>query len=235
MKPVRLQKYLASTGIGSRRHCEQLIREGKVVVNGIGARIGMSVVPGKERVTVQGREVKPQTGRIVVMLNKPAGYLSTCRPGREKGLLVTRLVDLGCRLYPAGRLDRDSEGLLILTNDGDLALRLTHPRYGKEKEYEVELDRPCDRSVVQELKKGVQLGDGPAEAVRVRRTGSGRLQVVLTQGRKRQLRRMLQVLGYEVTRLKRVRVAGLMLDKLKPGEWRQLTDKEVKEKLLGNC
>src|SRR5512139_1687639 len=143
MKPERLQKYLASAGVGSRRHCEELITAGRVRVNGVTATLGQSVTPGKDRVEYRGREVKPETEKVVVAVNKPAGYLSACFRGREEGWLVTELVDLPFRLYPVGRLDRDSEGLLLLTNDGELALELTHPRYGKEKEYEVELDRPA--------------------------------------------------------------------------------------------
>ena len=133
MKPERLQKYLASAGVGSRRYCEELIVAGRVQVNGAPAKLGQSVTPGKDRVAYRGRDVKPEAEKVVVAVNKPAGYLSACFRGHEEGWLVTELVDLPFRLYPVGRLDRDSEGLLLLTNDGDLALELTHPRYGKEK------------------------------------------------------------------------------------------------------
>ena len=231
MKPERLQKYLASAGVGSRRYCEELIVAGRVQVNGVPAKLGQSVTPGKDRVEYRGREVKPEAEKVVVAVNKPAGYLSACFRGHEEGWLVTELVDLPFRLYPVGRLDRDSEGLLLLTNDGDLALELTHPRYGKEKEYEVELDRPAGPELCERLQKSVQLADGPARAVRATATGQGRLSVVLADGRKRQLRRMLEALGCKVVRLRRVRIAGLRLGDLPSGKWRRLSAQEVKEKL----
>jgi len=231
MEPVRLQKYLASAGVGSRRHCEELIVAGRVRVNGVPATLGQSVTPGQDRVEYRGREVKPEAERVVVAVNKPAGYLSACFRGREEGWLVTELVDLPFRLYPVGRLDRDSEGLLLLTNDGDLALELTHPRYGKEKEYEVELDRPATPELCQRLQKDLQLADGPARAVHATITARGSLRVVLAEGRKRQLRRMLEALGCKVLRLRRVRIAGLRLGDLPSGKWRRLSAQEVKEKL----
>jgi 23S rRNA pseudouridine2605 synthase len=231
MKPERLQKYLASAGVGSRRYCEELITAGRVLVNGVPAKLGQSVRPGEDRVEYRGREVKPQSEKVVVAVNKPAGYLSACFRGHEEGWLVTELVDLPFRLYPVGRLDRDSEGLLLLTNDGDLALELTHPRYGKEKEYEVELDRPAGPELCERLQKSVQLSDGPARAVRATATGQGRLSVVLAEGRKRQVRRMLEALGCKVIRLRRVRIAGLRLGDLPAGKWRRLSEQEVKEKL----
>jgi 23S rRNA pseudouridine2605 synthase len=231
MKPERLQKYMASAGVGSRRHCEELISAGQVRVNGVPAKVGQSVTPGVDHVEFRGREVKPQQEKVVIALNKPAGYLSACFRGMEEGWLVTELVDVPFRLYPVGRLDRDSEGLLLLTNDGDLALHMTHPRYGKEKEYEVELDRPADFGLIGRLRKGVQLSDGPARAVRASITTAGNLSLVLAEGRKRQVRRMLQALGCTVVGLRRVRIGGLRLGDLPRGKWRRLTESEVREKL----
>jgi 23S rRNA pseudouridine2605 synthase len=231
MKPERLQKYLASCGVGSRRHCEELIAAGRVRVNGVTAKLGQPVTPGADRIEYRGREVKPEAEKVVVAVNKPAAYLSACFRGKEEGWLVTELVDLPLRLYPVGRLDRDSEGLLLLTNDGDLALELTHPRYGKEKEYEVELDRPVGPELCERLQKSVQLSDGPARAVRTSLIGPNHLSVVLAEGRKRQLRRMLEALGCRVVRLRRIRIAGLRLGDLPLGKWRRLSEQEVKEKL----
>jgi len=228
---VRLQRFLASLGLGSRRACERFITEGRVKVNGRVAELGSSVEPGRDRVLLDGRRLGRPQRRVVVVLHKPKGFLSTCRRGREEGRLVTELVDVGARLFPAGRLDRDSEGLLVLTNDGALALRLTHPRFGKEKEYEAILDRPADKALVRRLVTGVRLADGPARAVQVRRLGHSRLRLVLTEGRKRQVRRMLQASGYEVRGLKRTRIGGLSLGELKPGEYR-LLDKTGVERLL---
>jgi 23S rRNA pseudouridine2605 synthase len=227
VEPERLQKFLARAGVGSRRYCEGLIRSGQVRVNGVPATIGQSVQPGRDRVEFRGRVVKPVDERVVVAVYKPAGYVTTCFRGKEEGWLVTELVDLPFRLYPVGRLDRESEGLLLLTNDGDLALRLTHPRYGKEKEYEVELDRDPDRRALDALEQGVRLEDGQARAASVRRVGEGRVRMVLTEGRKREVRRMLATLGYEVKRLCRVRIGSLTLGGLKPGEWRRLGADEV--------
>lgn len=224
---MRLQKFLAGAGVGSRRHCEELIESGQVQVNGVAARIGQSVVPGQDRVTFRGRPVRPGMERVVIALYKPAGYLSTCYRGKEEGWLVRELVDLPYRLYPVGRLDRESEGLLLLTNDGDLALHLTHPRYGKEKEYEVELDREPDAKALAALAQGVRLDDGPARAASVRSVGQTRVRMVLHEGRKREVRRMLGALGYEVRRLCRVRIGSLSLGELKPGEWRRLGPEEV--------
>jgi len=231
MKPVRLQKYLASAGVGSRRYCEELITAGRVRVNGAPATLGQSVTPGTDRVEYRGREVKPEQEKVVIALNKPAGYLSACFRGKEEGWLVTELVDLPFRLYPVGRLDRESEGLLLLTNDGELALRLTHPRYETEKEYEVELDKVASPELVAALSKGIVLEDGPAKPARVERAGAWKLRLVLTEGRKREVRRMLAALGHSAVRLVRVRIGGLRLEGLKTGEWRRLTDAEVKEKL----
>jgi 23S rRNA pseudouridine2605 synthase len=233
VKPVRLQKYMAGAGIGSRRHCEELIAAGRVSVNNRRAELGMSVVPGVDRVVMRNREIKPETEYVVIAVNKPAGVLSACHRGMEEGFLITDIVKTELRLFPVGRLDRDSEGLLLLTNDGDLALRLTHPRYGKEKEYEVEFNRPVGPDLCERLLAGVELDDGPARAVACRRTAGQRISLVLAEGRKRQVRRMLAALGWGIVRLRRVRVAGLRLGSLKPGEWRRVTDEEVRVKLLG--
>ena len=227
MTTVRLQKYLADAGVASRRDCEVLIRGGRVTVNGEPAVLGSKVRSGKDRVELDGKPVTSALPRVVIMLNKPAGYLSACRVNREQGRLVTELVSRPERLFPVGRLDRETEGLLLLTNDGDLALKLTHPRYGKEKEYEVELDRDVGPETVVGLRHGVMLDDGLARAVRATHTDVRLLSIVITEGRKRQVRRMLAALGFEVVRLRRIRVAGLTLSGLKPGEWRELTILEV--------
>jgi len=231
MKPVRLQKYLASAGVGSRRHCEELIAAGRVTVNGRVAQVGQSVEPGADKVFMRGREVRPASERVVIMVNKPRDVLSACHRGREEGYLITETVRTGHRLFPVGRLDRESEGLMLLTNDGELALRLTHPRYQTEKEYEVELDKVAGPELVAALSKGIVLEDGPAKPARVERVGALKLRLVLTEGRKREVRRMLAALGQSAARLVRVRIGGLRMEGLKTGEWRRLTDAEVEEKL----
>jgi pseudouridine synthase len=231
MKPARLQKYLASAGAGSRRYCEELIAAGRVTVNGRVAQVGQSVVPGVDKVCLRGKEVRPASERVVIMVNKPRDVLSTCHRGKEEGYLITEIVQTEFRLFPVGRLDRESEGLLLLTNDGELALRLTHPRYETEKEYEVELDKVASPELVAALSKGIVLEDGLAKPARVERSGAWKLRMVLTEGRKREVRRMLAVLGHSAVRLVRVRIGGLRMEGLKTGEWRRLTDAEVKEKL----
>lgn len=231
MKPVRLQKYLASAGVGSRRYCEELIAAGRVKVNSRVARVGQSVEPGVDKVFMRGKEVRPVRERVVIMVNKPRDVLSTCHRGKEEGYLITEVVQTEHRLFPVGRLDRESEGLLLLTNDGELALRLTHPRYETEKEYEVELDKAASPELVAELSKGIVLEDGPAKPARVERVGALKLRMVLTEGRKREVRRMLAALGHSAVRLVRVRIGGLRMEGLRTGEWRRLTDAEVEEKL----
>jgi 23S rRNA pseudouridine2605 synthase len=180
------------------------------------------------------------------MVNKPVGVLSAVRRGLEEGALITQLVDVGTRIFPVGRLDRDSEGLLLLTNDGDLALKLTHPRYEREKEYEVSLNRPFDLARTNRLVRGVSVDGVRMRAVRVRPLLTDKkkeektsihslhstLRIVLTQGHKRQIRRMFSALGFKVVRLRRVRIAGLELGDLEPGAWRQLTPAEVESRLL---
>jgi 23S rRNA pseudouridine2605 synthase len=228
---MRLQKYLASAGVGSRRHCEELIAAGRVTVNGRVAQIGQSVEPGVDRVCMRGKELRPVQERVVIMVNKPRDVLSACYRGKEEGYLITEVVKTDFRLFPVGRLDRESEGLLLLTNDGDLALRLTHPRYETQKEYEVELDKVASPELVAALSKGIVLEDGPAKPAVVERVGAWKLRMVLTEGRKREVRRMLAALGHTAVRLVRVRIGGLRLEGLKTGEWRRLTDAEVEEKL----
>jgi 23S rRNA pseudouridine2605 synthase len=218
---------MADAGIASRRGCEDLIRAGRVTVNGEPAVLGSKVRGGEDRVELDGKPVAAPRPRVVIVLNKPAGYLSSCRASREQGRLVTELVPGPERLFPVGRLDRETEGLLLLTNDGDLALKLTHPRYGKEKEYEAELDRDAGPEIAARLEKGVMLDDGPAHAIRAVHTGSCRLRLVIAEGRKRQVRRMLAALGYEVLRLRRIRIAGLVLSGLEPGGWRKLSVREI--------
>jgi 23S rRNA pseudouridine2605 synthase len=232
MKPARLQKYLASAGAGSRRYCEELIAAGRVTVNGRVAQVGQSVEPGVDKVCLRGKEVRPASERVVIMVNKPRDVLSTCHRGKEEGYLITEIVQTEFRLFPVGRLDRESEGLLLLTNDGELALRLTHPRYETEKEYEVELDKVASPELVAALSKGIVLEDGPAKPARVERAGAWKLRMVLTEGRKREVRRMLAALGHSAVRLVRVRIGGLRMEGLKTGEWRRLTEAEVDEKLV---
>jgi len=232
----RLQKVLARAGLGSRRACEDLIREGRVTVNGRVATLGDRVDPRADRVEVDGGRVPLDPELRYLALHKPRGVVTTARDpqGRPD---VSRYYPEGVRVFPVGRLDRDTEGLLLLTNDGELANRLLHPRYGVEREYLAEVEgRPTERALTA-LRRGVELEDGPARANSVRRVeGSGErgaVRVVMTEGRKREVRRLLAAVGLPVRRLVRVRVGPIRLGRLRPGEVRELEPAEVRELLRG--
>lgn len=220
----RLQKRLARAGIASRRKAEDLIREGRVRVNGAVAELGTRVAEGDE-VEVDGEPVASPQTKVTFMLNKPAGYVTTLEDelGRPT---VMALVPEVPGLHPVGRLDLESEGLLLLTTDGELTLKLTHPRYQHEKEYRVWCrEGTLDAGALAVLEQGVTLDDGPARAV-VAKLAEGGCRMVLTEGRKRQVRRMLAEVGYKVTRLVRTRVAGLELGALPSGRYRELSPED---------
>lgn len=221
----RLQKFLAKAGIASRRKAEELITSGRIKVNGQVAILGSKVTETDE-VLLDGKRVQAVSEKIVYMLNKPAGYVTTADDelGRP---IVLELVPGIAGLHPVGRLDMDSEGLLLLTNDGDLTLRLTHPRYQHEKEYRVWLkEGQPDAGSLSILERGLELDDGPARVV-VAKLAEGGCIVVLTEGRKRQVKRMMAAVGYTVTRLVRTRIARLKLGDLPLGQYRTLTEKEL--------
>jgi 23S rRNA pseudouridine2605 synthase len=230
--PERLQKALARAGLGSRRACEDLIREGRVTVNGRAAELGDRVDPARDRVEVDGARVPLDPELRYFALHKPAGVVTTARdPGRRPD--VSAYYPPGARVFPVGRLDRNTEGLLLLTNDGELANRLMHPRYGVEKEYLAEVDAdPGDRPLAR-LVRGVPLEDGVARArsaSRVARSrGKAAVRLVMTEGRKREVRRMLEEVGLPVRRLIRVRVGPIRLGRLRAGEVRELDPEEVRE------
>jgi len=225
---IRLQKFLADAGVASRRRAEEFILQGRVKVNGETVReMGVKINPGKDQIYYRGKEVKLNPEKIYIILNKPAGYLSGCRRFKEKTILD--LVDLKQRLYPIGRLDKNTTGLLLLTNDGDLAEKLTHPRYEQEKEYEAEVDKKIEDKDLGKLVKGVDLADGKTLPAKTKRLGDKKFSIILREGRKRQIRRMADVLGYKITNLKRIRVKDLTLGNLKTGEWRYLSEVEIKK------
>ncbi len=221
--------------MASRREAERLIVAGSVRVNGEAVtNPGTKIDPATDRVEVDGKPVSLPEEAVYLMLHKPAGYTCTRRGFRgEKNIF--RLIPDHPGLHYVGRLDKDSSGLLILTNDGDLTMRLTHPRYGGEKEYEVSTSRPVSRSEIGALLGGVDIGEHGADenvrAVAIRPLGANRISMVITQGRKRQIRRMLAVVGHDVEELKRVRVKTLRLGTLPPGDWRRLSEEEVRRLL----
>jgi len=221
---VRLNAYLARAGIASRRGADELIKAGRVRVNGEPGQLNTSVGAG-DRVEVDGREVAPQR-LAYLLLHKPAGVVTTARDPQGRRTVV-ELVPREPRVVPVGRLDAETTGALLLTNDGALAHRLAHPRYGVEKVYEAEVEGDPDDAALRALRDGVELGDGRTAPARVRRLGRGRLELTLHEGRNRQVRRMLDAVGHPVTRLHRRAYAGLTLGGLEPGAWRELEPSEV--------
>jgi 23S rRNA pseudouridine2605 synthase len=223
---MRLAKYLAHSGVASRRKAEELITAGRVRVGGKVVKDPARDVEFESGVEVDGRQVAPEP-REVWMLNKPAGVTSTAsEPGRRRA--VTDLVDSRRRLYPVGRLDAESTGLILVTNDGELANRMMHPRYEVPRTYRVRLRRPPDEEDITRLRQGVLLDDGPTKRARVRRASPRVLEITITEGRNRQVRRMAEAIGNEVVDLERVAFGPLRLDDLPRGEARKLRTAELR-------
>ena len=223
---MRLNAYLARAGVASRRGADDLIKAGRVSVNGRPGQLN-TFVEARDRVEVDGRPVAKQR-LAYVLLNKPAGVVTTARDPQGRPT-VGGLVGHDTRVVPVGRLDADTTGALLLTNDGPLAHRLAHPRYGVEKVYEVEVEGEPDEEALRRLREGVELDDGSTAPARVRRLGRGRIELTLHEGRNRQVKRMLDAIGHPVRRLHRSRYAGLEIRDLEPGEWRELSPAEVAE------
>lgn len=232
MEPQRLQKWLAHCGYGSRRVCEQLIQQGRVQINGAIATLGAKVDPQRDTITVDGKRVQPPQELVYLMLHKPRGYVTTRKDPHAPRTVMELLKDAPPNLFPIGRLDADSEGLLLFTNDGEFANRLMHPRYKLPKTYRVWVrGKPSERALKQ-LREGVPLDDGttaPAQVKLIRtENGQSLLEIVLYEGRKRQIRRMCEVVGHPVQRLKRIAIGDLRLPRdLPSGKWRLLTPAEV--------
>jgi 23S rRNA pseudouridine2605 synthase len=223
---MRLAKYLAHCGVASRRRAEELIAAGRVTVAGERVTDPARDVDESSGVALRGKPVRPEP-REVWMLNKPAGIVSTARePGPRRA--VVELVDSSRRLYPVGRLDADSTGLILLTNDGELANRLTHPRFGVERTYKVRLRRPATESQVRRLRRGVELEDGLTAPAKVRRTSSRVVEMTIAEGRNRQVRRMIEAVGNQVVALARIRFGPLSLGELPEGKARRLRPPEVR-------
>jgi 23S rRNA pseudouridine2605 synthase len=223
----RLQKVLARVGLASRRVCEDLIAEGRVRVNGEVADLGRRVDAEHDVIEVDGALVPTAPGLVHYLLNKPAGVVTTAVDTHGRPTVV-ELVPAEPRVFPVGRLDADSEGLLLLTNDGELTHRLTHPSFGVEKEYVVSVDGDPSPAALRRLREGVDLDDGPTAPAKVARISAGLLRITIHEGRNRQVRRMCEAVGHPVTRLVRSRIGPLADRRLKPGEWRPLTPEEVR-------
>jgi 23S rRNA pseudouridine2605 synthase len=224
---IRLQKVLAQAGLGSRRVCEDLIEARRVRVNGDVAVLGRRVDPEHDVVEVDGAQIGVKEGLVHLLLNKPAGTITTASDTHGRPTVLD-LVPPEPRVFPVGRLDADSEGLLLLTNDGDLAHRLTHPSFGVDKEYLVEVAGDPHRGAIRRLREGVDLDDGTTSPAKVAQLGERLLRITIHEGRNRQIRRMCDAVGFPVVRLVRTRIGPLVDRTLVPGAWRSLTQDEVR-------
>jgi pseudouridine synthase len=227
----RLQKILSRAGFGSRRSCEGLIREGRVTVNGQLAQIGQKADPERDQITLDGTPVQVKRGNTYIALHKPHGVLSDEGDGSGRIQTARELIPLPGHIYPAGRLDLRSEGLLLMTDDGELTHRLTHPRYEHEKEYEVYVEGHLSDKTLTQWQKGVFLEGKRTSPAQVSIMHEEKkhtwLRIVLHEGRKRQIRRVASMLGHPAHKLIRVRIGPVLLGKLKPGQWRHLTKQEL--------
>ncbi|MEN3000423.1 MAG: pseudouridine synthase [Armatimonadota bacterium] len=236
MAQVRLQKWLARCGVGSRRACEQLIQQGRVQVNGQPAVLGMRIDPEHDTITLDGKPLTPPPAPVYVILHKPPGYVTTRKDPHALRTVMELLKGLKTPVFPVGRLDADAEGLLLLTNDGELAHRLLHPRYKVPKTYRVWVRGSPNENALRQLREGVMLKEGKTAPAKVRLIQRGRhqsvLELTLHEGRKRQVKRMCAAVGHPVQRLVRVAFGPLRLPRdLPPGAWRELTPTE-REALL---
>jgi 23S rRNA pseudouridine2605 synthase len=223
----RLQKVLAQRGLGSRRACEELVAEGRVTVNGEVALLGRRVDIEIDRIEVDGAPLAVRPGLVYYLLNKPRGVVTTLADPQRRPI-VTDFVSSEPRVFPVGRLDADTEGLLILTNDGDLSHRLTHPSYGVEKEYTAEVAGRPSAAAVRMLREGVELEDGITAPAKVALAPPNLLRITIHEGRNRQVRRMCEAVGHPVRRLVRIRVGPISDRRLKPGTWRELSMVEIR-------
>ena len=223
----RLQKTLAAAGIGSRRAVEDLIREGRITVGGRVAELGDRADPDTDQIAVDGVVITTRQGLVHYLVNKPAGVISTADDPQGRPTVVS-LVPAEPRVFPVGRLDAETEGLLLVTNDGALTHRLTHPSFGVEKEYLAQVEGRPSRAAIRRLREGVELDDGPTAPARVAPVEPDVLRIVIHEGRNRQVRRMCDAIGHPVIRLVRTRIGPLRDQRLAPGAWRPLTVAELR-------
>ena len=230
---IRLQKLIADCGVASRRKAEELIAEGKVRVNGRVAQVGDKVDPAADRITVGGKKLVPQNSRkVYIMLHKPRGFVTTMDDELGRKCVAELVADIGERVFPVGRLDRDSEGMLLMTNDGDFANRISHPRSHVSKTYRVTVRQQVTEEMLAKLSEGLMI-DGqitlPADVNLITKEENRNvMQITLYEGRNRQIRRMCEELGLDVIRLKRISVGNVKLGMLRPGDWRDLSDDELR-------
>ena len=232
MEAVRINKYLSEAGVCSRRGADRLIEEGRVSVNGTLAFLG-SVVKNTDEVRLDGELVSKKTDKILIAFNKPRGIVCTTADPKSKDVNIIEYINYPERIFPVGRLDKDSEGLILLSNDGDLSNKIMKARNFHEKEYEVELDKPFDDEFLKKMSEGVPILDTVTRKCTLKRTGKTSFNIILTQGLNRQIRRMCEYFGYKVVRLKRIRIMNIKLGNLKSGTYRNITDKEYEELIKG--
>lgn len=226
MEQMRLQKFLAQAGIASRRKAEKLIEQGLVSVNGQEiTKLGTTIDPEKDIVEYKGKEVFLETEKIYIAINKPSGIISSASSAQGKS--VIDLVKVKQRVYPVGRLDKDSTGLMILTNDGEFANQVIHPRFGSEKEYFVILDQDLKPEDIKKLEKGMKLGDKKISGIKVISAKNKSARLILNEGVNRQIRRMLGKLGYTVRKLKRIRIGKLEIKDLAEGKTKNIKPQDV--------
>lgn len=225
MVEMRLQKFLSKAGVCSRRKGEEYIQSGWVKVNGkTVTQLGVKVDPQRDLVEIDSEAIESNTTSIYIALNKPRGYVSSCHQPDEK--IVLDLVDISERVYPIGRLDKDSSGLLLLTNDGLLHHQLSHPSFNHEKEYEVKVAKAIPEGALAKLAKGLPMMGTRTRPAQVQRISVRRFRIVLQEGKNRQIRRMVRKVGNQVVSLKRIRIANIKLGDLRSGSWRHLTPAE---------
>lgn len=231
-EPMRLQKLLAEAGFGSRRACEKIITDGRVTVNGkVVTELGTKAVPS-DKVVVDGVVAKFADRLVYYIMNKPEGIVTTCIGQQEQTTVIDLLKSVKLRVYPVGRLDIDTTGALLLTNDGELAFRLTHPRYGVNKTYLALIDRPLDREQITALRQGVELEDGWTSPARVWfDRNPTHLEITIHEGKNHQVKRMISAVGGNVVRLHRSVFGNISVKGLAPGQWRPLHSDEVKDLL----
>lgn len=230
MPLMRLQKFLSTAGFSSRRKAETFILEGRVSVNGVViTELGSKIDPQSDRVEVDGKPITVEQPLIYIAINKPKGVVTSCEQKNDR--IIMDLIDISERVYPVGRLDKDSSGLLLLTNDGRLHHRLSHPSFDHEKEYEITVASPIPDGALKHMEKGLPMMGTKTRPARIKRLSPQRFRMVLQEGKNRQIRRMLRKVGHQVTDLKRIRVANIRLGNLAEGAWRYLSARE-KEELL---
>ena len=232
MKTMRINKYLSEAGVCSRREADRLIEEGRVTINGILAFLGSTVSEGDE-VGLDDKLITGSAKKVLIAFNKPRGIVCTTADPKSKDVNIVEYINYPERIFPVGRLDKDSEGLILLSNDGDLSNKIMKARNYHEKEYEVEVDKPFDDEFLKKMSEGVPILDTVTRKCKLRRTGKTSFNIILTQGLNRQIRRMCEYFGYRVMKLKRIRIMNIKLGNIKPGTYRNITEAEYNELIRG--